>query len=162
MFVMVPLAALFTQAEAICRFDGCVNFFAGPAVHELQGSLNLYRIHYDGIHVVGTAGSIPEDTVDTISLIESEKINSGVLVSHILGLKAVPEAILAMEKPNGAKKVCYNNIDIPLVALADFEKMGEENPLFRDLDRIVKANGGVWCTEAENYLLTYGPKLMEA
>ena len=56
-FVMVPVAALFTMAEAICREDGCVNFFAGPAVHDLQGSINLYRSHYDGIHVVGTAGS---------------------------------------------------------------------------------------------------------
>ena len=65
-FVMVPVPALFTQAEAICREDGCINFFAGPAVHNLQGSLNLYRVHYDGIHVVGTAGSIPVDTVDTI------------------------------------------------------------------------------------------------
>lgn len=160
-FVMVPVPALFTQAEAICRFDGCVNFFAGPAVHELQGSLNLYRVHYDGIHVVGTAGSIPQDTVDTISLIESGAINPGVLVSHILGLKAVPEAIFAMEKPNGAKKVCYNNIDIPLVALADFEKLGETDPLFYELDRIVKKNGGLWCTEAEQYLLANGPKLVE-
>ena len=160
-FVMVPVPALFTQAEAICRFDGCVNFFAGPAVHELQGSLNLYRVHYDGIHVVGTAGSIPQDTVDTISLIESGAINPGVLVSHILGLKAVPEAIFAMEKPNGAKKVCYNNIDIPLVALADFEKLGETDPLFFELDRIVKKNSGLWCTEAEQYLLANGPKLVE-
>ncbi len=69
-FIMVPVPALFTMAEAICREDGCVNFFAGPADHELAGSINLYRIHYDGIHVVGTAGSIPEDTVDTIHLIE--------------------------------------------------------------------------------------------
>ena len=158
-FVMVPVAPLFTMAEAICREDGCVNFFAGPAVHDLQGSVNLYRIHYDGIHIVGTAGSIPEDTVDTIRLIENGDLDTGALVSHILGLRAVPDALLAMEKPDGMKKVCYNGIDIPMVAIDDLEKLGENNELYRALAKIVKANGGLWCTEAEKYLLENGPKL---
>ena len=158
-FVMVPVAALFTMAEKICREDGCVNFFAGPAVHDLQGSLNLYRVHYDGIHVVGTAGSIPEDTIDTIHLIEDGSLDTGALVSHILGLRAVPDAILAMEKPDGMKKVCYNGIDIPLVAIDDLEKLGESNELYRALAKIVKANGGLWCAEAEKYLLAHGPKI---
>ena len=112
-FVMVPVPALFTLAEKICREDGCVNFFAGPPVHEMQGSLNLYRVHYDGIHVVGTAGSIPVDMTDVISLIEQNKINAGAIVSHILGLNAVKETLFAMEKPSGAKKVCYNELDLP-------------------------------------------------
>ena len=158
-FVMVPVPALFTMAEEICREDGCVNFFAGPAVHNMQGSINLYRIHYDGIHVVGTAGSIPEDTVDTIHLIEQDKLNVGALVSHILGLRAVPEAILDMEVPNGAKKVCYTGIDIPLIAVDDLENKGKDNELYRELAIIVKRNGGLWCTEAEKYLLENGPKL---
>lgn len=161
-FVMVPVPALFTMAEEICREDGCVNFFAGPAVHNIQGSVNLYRIHYDGIHIVGTAGSIPDDTVDTIHLIEQKKINPGALVSHILGLKSVPDAIFAMEKPNGAKKVCYPSLDIPLVALEDFAKLGETNPLFKKLDEIVRANGGLWCADAEKYLLENAPKLSES
>ena len=158
-FVMVPVPALFTLAEEICCEDGCVNFFAGPAVHNLQGSLNLYRVHYDGIHVVGTAGSIPEDTVDTIHIIEKKQINAGALVSHILGLDAYPDAILAMERPNGCKKVCYTGIDIPMVALEDFAELGKTDPLFAELDRIVKANDGLWCTEAEEYLLANGPKI---
>ncbi len=158
-FVMVPVPALFTMAEAICREDGCINFFAGPAVHNLQGSVNLYRIHYDGIHVVGTAGSIPEDTVDTIKLIENGKISTGSLVSHILGLKAVPDAILAMEKPSGAKKVCYNHIDIPLIAISDLAELGHDDPLYAELARIVERNNGLWCAEAEEYLLLNGPKI---
>ncbi len=158
-FVMVPVPSLFSMAEEICRTDGCVNFFAGPAVHTLPGSLNLYRVHYDGIHVVGTAGSIPEDTLDTIGLIEKRQIEPGALVSHILGLRAVPSTILAMEKPSGAKKVCYNSIDIPLVAVGDFGRLGETDPLFRELDRIVSACGGLWCAEAEAFLLANGPKL---
>ena len=158
-FVMVPVPALFTMAEKICREDGCINFFAGPAVHELQGSLNLYRVHYDGIHVVGTAGSIPQDMVDVIELIERNAINPGALVSHILGLNAASEALFAMEKPNGAKKVCYNGLNLPIVAVADLEELGKSNALYGALAEIVARNGGVWCAEAEEYLLANAPKL---
>lgn len=158
-FVMVPVPSLFTMAEKICREDGCVNFFAGPAVHEMQGSLNLYRVHYDGIHVVGTAGSIPEDTIDTIKLIEQNAINPGAIVSHILGLKDVSNAIYEMEHPNGAKKVCYTGLDIPYVAVDDFAELGKENPLFRVLAEIVERNGGNWCCEAEEYLLANAPRI---
>ncbi len=158
-FVMVPVAGLLTMAERIAAFDGCINFFAGPAVHELQGSLNLYRVHYDGIHLVGTAGSIPEDTVDTIRLIEDGVIDPGVMVSHILGLSSVSEAILAMAHPDGAKKVCYNHIDIPMLAISELGELGKTDPLYAELDRIVKKNGGVWCAEAEKYLLENAPKI---
>ena len=157
-FVMVPVPALFNMGEKICREDGCVNFFAGPPVHDLQGSLNLYRVHYDGIHVVGTAGSIPEDTVDTIRLIENG-METGALVSHILGLTALPEAILAMEKPSGTKKVCYNGLDLPLIAIDDLEELGKNDELCRELALIVKRNGGVWCLEAEKYLLEHAKKI---
>lgn len=158
-FVMVPVPALFTMAEAICREDGCVNFFAGPAVKEMQGSLNLYRVHYDGIHVVGTAGSIPLDTVDTIGLIEEEKINPGAIVSHILGLNAYADAIFAMERPSGAKKVCYTGLDIPYIAVNELEKWGEKDPLYKALADIVANNNGLWCAEAEAYLLANAPKI---
>lgn len=158
-FVMVPVPALFTMAEKICREDGCVNFFAGPPVHEMQGSLNLYRVHYDGIHVVGTAGSIPLDMEDVLHLMEEKKIQPGAMVSHILGLNAAAETIFAMEKPNGAKKVCYNELDLPLIALKDLEKLGKTNELYRQLDLLVKKNGGMWNPEAEQYLLEHAPRL---
>ena len=158
-FVMVPVADLFTMAEKICRDDGCINFFAGPPVHDLPGSLNLYRVHYDGIHVVGTAGSIPVDMTDVLELMEQHKINPGAMVSHILGMKAVEETLYAMEKPSGAKKVCYNELDIPLIAIDDLEELGKDNDLYRELAVIVKKNGGIWCAEAEEYLLAHAPRL---
>ena len=158
-FVMVPVPALFNQAEQISAEDGCINFFAGPAVHNLQGSLNLYRVHYDGIHVVGTAGSIAEDTVETIKLIEDKKINAGALVSHVMGLNAVIDAVFGLENPNGSKKVCYSHLNLPLVAIDDFAKLGETDPMFKKLDEIVKNNGGIWCKEAEEYLLNNAPRI---
>ena len=158
-FVMVPVPELFTMAEKICREDGCINFFAGPTVHDLQGSLNLYRVHYDGIHVVGTAGSIPSDMTDVIDLIEKDLINPGAMVSHILGLGAVIDTVMAMSVPNGAKKVCYTGLDLPLVAINELEKLGKDNELYAELAKIVKKNGGIWCTEAERYLLKNAPKI---
>jgi len=158
-FVMAPVPALFSMAEKICREDGCINFFAGPAVHDMQGSLNLYRIHYDGIHVVGTAGSIPQDMVDAIGLIEQNAINAGALVSHILGLNSAKEALFAMENPNGAKKVCYNELDLPIVAISELAELGKTNELFRELSVIVENNGGLWCKAAEDYLLAHAPRL---
>lgn len=157
-FVMVPVPELFSMAEKICRTDGCVNFFAGPPVHDMQGSLNLYRVHYDGIHVVGTAGSIPEDMIDVIHLIEKDAINAGAVVSHILGLNACIDTLMAMEKPSGAKKVCYPSLDLPLIAIADLEELGKTDALCAALAKIVKENGG-WCAEAEKYLLENAPKL---
>ena len=158
-FVMVPVPALFALAEQICKIDGCINFFAGPTNHELQGSLNLYRVHYHGIHVVGTAGSIPQDMIDVISMLEKDQLKPGALVTHILGLNAVEETLYAMEKPNGAKKVCYNHLNLPLTAIADFAELGKTDPLFKKLDEIVKENGGLWCAEAEEYLLANAPKI---
>lgn len=158
-FVMVPVPELFSMAEKICREDGCINFFAGPPVHDMPGSLNLYRVHYDGIHVVGTAGSIPEDMTDVLDLIAEEKINAGALVSHILGLLAVPETLFAMEKPSGAKKVCYNELNIPLIAIADLAELGKTDAMYARLAEIVREHGGMWCAEAESYLLEHAPRL---
>ena len=158
-FVMVPVPALFTMAEKICREDGCVNFFAGPPIHDMPGSLNLYRVHYDGIHVVGTAGSIPQDMVDVIHLIEKNAINPGVVVSHILGLSACIDALMAMETPNGAKKVCYPSLDLPLIAIEDLPELGKKDPMLAELAKIVERNDGLWCAEAEAYLLEHAPKI---
>ena len=161
-FVMVPFSPLFTMAEQIAGIDGCVNFFAGPADHGLVGSLNLYRIHYDGVHVVGTAGSTTGDTRDTIRLIEEKRIDPGIMVSHIMGLGAVKDAIFAMEHPSGAKKVCYTGLDLPCIALSEFAERGKTDPMFAELDRLVTANGGLWSAEAEEYLLKHAPRITEA
>lgn len=53
----------------------------------------------------------------------------------------------AMETPNGAKKVCYNELDIPLIAIADLEEPGNTDPLYAELSGIVNRNGGLWCAD---------------
>ena len=86
-------------------------------------------------------------------------INPGCIVSHSLGLHAATDTLMAMAKPSGAKKVCYNELDIPLVAIEELAEWGKKDPMYAELDRIVKANGGLWCAEAENYLLENAPRI---
>ena len=96
--------------------------------------------------------------MDVIRLIEENAINPGALVSHILGLNAAKDALFAMEKPNGAKKVCYNGLDLPVIAISELKEMVSDNELYRNLAQIVEDNGGMWCKEAEEFLLANAPR----
>ena len=64
-----------------------------------------------------------------------------------------------MEKPNGAKKVCYNELDIPLIAIDDLAELGKNDPMFAELGRLCKANNGLWNPAAEKYLLENAKKI---
>ncbi len=86
-------------------------------------------------------------------------IDPSIMVSHILGLNAYADAIYDMEHPSGLKKVCYTHLDLPMAAIEDFAELGKTDPLFAELDRIVKANGGLWCAEAEAYLLANAKRI---
>jgi hypothetical protein len=46
-----------------------------------------------------------------------------------------------------------------LIAVDDLETLGKENELYAELAKIVKNNGGLWCAEAERYLLRHAPKI---
>ena len=158
-FVMVPVAALCTMGEQILAYGGCLNMFAGPSVHKLDGVINMYRVHYDNIHILGTAGGVPEDMEEILKLTESGKINPAIMISHILGINAVAETVADMGKATGAKKICYNGIDLPLTAIEDFGELGKTDPLYAALDEIVQRNGGLWCAEAEQYLLANAKRI---
>ena len=94
-----------------------------------------------------------------MELIEQDKIGPGAIVSHILGLGAAKETLFAMGQPNGAKKICYNELDIPLIAIDELETLGKTDPLYASLYEIVERNDGLWCSEAEEYLLANAPRL---
>jgi hypothetical protein len=42
---------------------------------------------------------------------------------------------------------------MPLTAISDFKKKTKEDKRFEKLAEIVENNKGLWCTEAEKYLL---------
>ena len=83
----------------------------------------------------------------------------GVMVALILGLADVPKVIYDMAKPSGVKKICYNHLDIPLVAVADIPELAKTDALWTGINEILQRNGGVWCVEAEKYLLENAPRI---
>ena len=76
------------------------------------------------------------------------------LITHIGGLDAVPEATLNLPGIPGGKKLIYNHLDMPLTPISDFRKLGEADPLYKELADICDSNGGLWSIEAEELLLS--------
>lgn len=76
-----------------------------------------------------------------------------------MGMDAVPDSIFAMKKPSGAKKVCYNELDIPCIEIARLAEYGKSDPMYARLAEIVGENGGRWCMAAEKYLLENAPRV---
>ncbi|WPX09475.1 hypothetical protein SOJ16_000686 [Caldicellulosiruptor danielii] len=45
------------------------------------------------------------------------------------------------------------------MAIEDFKEKGKEDPLFTELAKIVEKNNGLWCKEAEDFLLENAKKI---
>jgi len=153
--VMIPNQSILEIADQVAGRDCCINFFAGPTDKEFSVPLNFYRVHYDSVHVLGTSGGSPEDTIETIKLIEQGVLHPEALITHIGGLDSVIDSLLSITNSEGLKKICYPDVEMPMTAIADFGQLGEDNELFRALDQIVQANNGLWCDAAEQHLLEH-------
>ncbi len=151
--VFAPVAPVVELADSILGNDGCLNFFAGPSDPTFSAKFNFYNVHYASTHVVGTSGGNTDDMKECLDMMSRGLLNPAILVTHIGGLNAVVDATLTLPKIPGGKKLIYTEIDMPLVAIADFAKLGESDPLFAELDKLCKANNGLWNTEAEKVLL---------
>ena len=154
-----PVRAVIEQADDILGFGGCLNFFAGPTDSLFKAAFNWYNVHYLYTHVVGTSGGNTNDMQEAIATMNAGKLNPSGLVTHIGGLNAVVDTTLNLPKIPGGKKLIYNQIDLPLTAISEFEEKGKTDPLFAELDRLCKANNNLWNPEAESYLLANAPKI---
>ncbi len=148
-----PVRPVVEQADAILGFDGCLNFFAGPSNTEFKAEINFYNVHYAYHHLVGTSGGNTSDMRESIEMMNKGLIDPAAMVTHIGGLDCVVETTGELPHIPGGKKLIYNHISLPLTAIADFAAKGASDPLFAELNRIVTANNGLWCGEAEKYLL---------
>ena len=149
-----PVRPVVEQADAILGFDGCLNFFAGPTNTQFKAEFNFYNVHYFYTHVVGTSGGNTDDMREAIEMMTSGKINPAAMVTHIGGLDAVVDTTLNLPNIRGGKKLIYTQIEMPLVALDEFEKLGETDPMFKELAAITARHNGLWSAEAEKYLLS--------
>ena len=152
-FVYAPVPALVELADSILAFDGCLNFFAGPMDKKFSATMNFYQVHYAQHHVAGSSGSTQKDIRDIIRLIGNGAINPAVMITHVGGIDAAIDTTLRLPKIPGGKKLIYTHIRMPMTALADFARLGQEDPRFAVLDKLLQENNGLWSAEAEKYLL---------
>lgn len=161
-FVYTPVQSVVEMGDALLARDGCLNFFAGPVDQQFSAMFNFYNSHYLSTHIVGTSGGNTDDMLESIDLMEKKRINPAGMVTHIGGLDSCAEATKNLPNIKGAKKLIYTHVELPLTAVEDFGKAAEENAgtklgeLYRDLDKLCKEAGDLWCPAAEARLLEYG------
>ncbi|WP_297238043.1 zinc-binding dehydrogenase [uncultured Faecalicoccus sp.] len=154
-FCYAPVAAVVEQSSGILGRDGCLNFFAGPTDNQFSAKMNFYDVHYNSTHVMGTTGGNTADMIESLELTAQGRIDPSVMVTHIGGLDAAASTTLNLPKIPGGKKLIYTHISMPLIALDDLRSKEKEDPRYGKLADIVEANKGLWCPEAEEYLLAH-------
>jgi len=154
-FVYAPVRDVAELASAILGRDGCLNFFAGPQDPEFRAELNYYDVHYNSTHVIGTTGGNTADMIEALELSASGKTTPAVMVTHIGGLDAAKDTTLHLPQIPGGKKLIYTHIMMPLTAIEDFCTLAAKDARFGELHKIVEKNNGLWCAEAETYLLKH-------
>ncbi len=152
-FVYAPVKPVVELADSVLGFDGCLNFFAGPTNSEFSALFNFYNVHYNFTHVCGNSGGNTSDMIESLEMMSAGRLNAAAMITHVGGLDAVIDTVINLPKIPGGKKLIYNHISMPLVALSDLAEKGKEDPMYAKLAEIVANNNGLWCAEAENYLL---------
>jgi threonine dehydrogenase-like Zn-dependent dehydrogenase len=157
-FVFAPVKPVVEQGDAILAFDGCLNFFAGPANPEFSATLNFYNVHYAYTHIVGTSGGNNDDMVEALDCM-SKGLDPAGLVTHVGGLNSVIETTLDLPNIPGGKKLVYTHKNLPLTAIDDFEELGKTDTFYAELAKLVAKTKGLWNVEAEAYLLENAPAI---
>ena len=154
-FVYAPVRQIAETGNRIMAFDGCMNLFAGPSDSGFSVEMNLYDAHYRNTKILGSSGGIKTDLLEALDLISQKKVKPAVMITHIGGLDAYADTTLHLPEIPGGKKLIYTQFHMPLTAIEDFRKMGEENPLFAKLADVCDRHNGLWNKEAEDILLNY-------
>lgn len=151
--VFAAVKELIEVGDAVLARDGCLNFFAGPTDRSFAAELNLYNIHYESTHLVGTSGGSRSDMEESLRLSASGAINPSRMVTHVGGLDAVPDALSSLPSFTGGKILVYPHVDLDLTGIADFAALADEDARFARLAAICSAHDDIWNRDAEAYLL---------
>jgi threonine dehydrogenase-like Zn-dependent dehydrogenase len=152
-FVMVPVSSVAEQASQLLGYDGCLNVFAGATDKSFGALVNLYHVHYNHHHIMGSTGGDSDDMRQALDLIGRGVINPAVMITHIGGLDSAADTIKNLPNIPGGKKLIYTGISLALTALEDFSANAKADPLFERLGLIIQKTKGLWSKEAEEFLL---------
>ena len=158
-FLFAAVPALITQCSDLLAFGGCLNFFAGPTDQKLSAMFNFYNIHYMNHHIVANSGGDVKDMSDSVDWIGKGLLHPEVMITHVGGLDSAFKATLDLTTVPGGKRLVYTHVNMPMTAIADFAEKGKDDPFYAELDRLCAANNGLWCKEAEYFLLVNAPKV---
>ena len=158
-FLFAAVPALITQCSDLLGFGGCLNFFAGPTDQRLSAPFNFYNIHSLNHHIVANSGGDVRDMADSVDWIGRGILHPEVMITHVGGLPSAAKATLDLPVVPGGKRLVYTHADLPMVAIDDFAERGRDDPFYAELARICSASRGLWCKEAEDYLLANAPKV---
>ena len=154
-FVYAPIRELAELGDRLMAFDGCMNFFAGPTDKNFSASINLYNCHYTSTHILGTSGGNTDDLKEALALSARGKLRPAVMITHVGGIDCIIDTTANLPKIPGGKKLTYTHFEMPLTAIDDFARLGETDPLFRQLAGICDRHSGLWSAEAERVLLKH-------
>ncbi|MFZ5860043.1 MAG: zinc-binding dehydrogenase [Spirochaetota bacterium] len=158
-FVFAPVRSLVEMADKLLANDGCLNFFAGPTDPNFSAMFNFYNVHYESHHLVGTSGGNTDDIRESLALMAQGLLRPEAMITHVGGLNAVAETTINLDKIPGGKKLIYTHKKLDLVAIADFAERGKTEPFYAALAEITARHQGLWCKEAEDYLLANAPEI---
>jgi len=154
-FVYAPIKELAELGDRLMAFDGCMNFFAGPSSKDFAAAINLYNCHYTSTHIMGMTGGNTADLKEALALSASGKIHPAVMVTHIGGIDCIAGATASLPDLGAGKILTYTQIEMPLTAIADFDRLGKTDPLFAKLHDLCEGAGGMWSAKAEKALLEH-------
>ena len=82
------------------------------------------------------------------------------MITHIGGMTAAKDTTIQLPNLGGGKKLIYTHLDLPLIPLDDFAKLGSNSELFAELAQLCEKHNGLWNLEAEQLLLEKAPKVI--
>lgn len=157
-FIMCPVKGVIEQADAVCAYSCCINFFSGPVDTQLSANVNFFDVHYKAKHIIGSASSGVVDMREVLDMAAQARLRSEVMITHVGGLNCAVETISNLPRVPGGKKLIYTNIELELTAIEDFCK--KDDPLSQGLAEICARHNMLWSGEAETYLLQYGKPIV--
>ena len=157
-FIFAPNQEMVSYGVKMLAYDGCLNFFSGPADKEFSANVNFYDIHYNSTHFIGTSGGNTEDMKQSIELIEKKTVNAAKIVTHVLGLDEAAKTTKELPQIGGGKKIVYTHHKFPLTQVDKIDEISE-NKFIEGLKPILKRHGYLWSGEAERYFMENAPKI---
>ncbi|MBP2058201.1 threonine dehydrogenase-like Zn-dependent dehydrogenase [Lactobacillus colini] len=153
-FLMISVVPLAKMAAKLLNEDGCLNQFAGPIKKDFTVPINLYDVHYNFTHLVGTSGGNAENESQAAKLIADHRLNVAKVITHVLGLNAAAETTLSQPNIGGGKKVVYTHKNFDRIELAKVDPNTE-------LGKILSKHDGLWSHEAEQWIMNNMPDIDE-